>query len=55
MNGADSAACREVAATMTDEDLVTAVTVLGADSPLLPAVRRELLARLANRNQEATR
>ncbi|WP_440221196.1 hypothetical protein [Dietzia sp. MNB45] len=39
-------ACREVAAAMTDTDLVDAITVLGPDSPLLPAVRDEIRNRL---------
>lgn len=39
-------ACREVAAAMTDTDLVDAITVLGPDSPLLPAVRDEIRDRL---------
>lgn len=40
------AACAEVARTMPATDLVDALTVLGPDSPLLPAVRAELIARL---------
>lgn len=39
-------ACREVAAAMTDTDLVDAIAVLGPDSPLLPAVRDEIRRRL---------
>lgn len=40
------AACREVAAAMNATDLTDALTVLGPDSPLLPAVRAEVLRRL---------
>lgn len=39
-------ACAKAAAEMTDTDLVDAITVLGPDSPLLPAVRDEIRNRL---------
>lgn len=48
-------ACREVAASTPDDELVTALTVLGPDSPLLPAVRDEVRRRLAAANDAATR
>lgn len=47
-------ACREVATTMSDTDLVDAIGILGPDSPLLPAVRDELRRRLAAANTAAT-
>lgn len=47
-------ACREVAAAMTNTDLVDAVGVLGPDSPLLPAVRDEIRRRLDAANTAAT-
>lgn len=47
-------ACREVAATMSDTDLVDAIGILGPDSPLLPAVRDEIRRRLAAANTAAT-
>lgn len=47
-------ACREVAAAMTDIDLTDAITALGPDSPLLPAVRDEIRRRLAAANTAAT-
>lgn len=47
-------ACREVAAAMTNTDLVDAITVLGPDSPLLPAVRDEIRHRLEAANTAAT-
>lgn len=47
-------ACREVAAAMPDDELVTALTVLGPDSPLLPAVRDEVRRRLEAANTAAT-
>lgn len=47
-------ACREVAAAMTDTDLVDAITVLGPDSPLLPAVRDEIRRRLEAANAATT-
>lgn len=37
---------RDIAARMSDVDLVDAVVVLGPDSPIRPAVRAELLERL---------
>lgn len=45
------AACRELAATMTDDDLLAGLCALGPDSPLLPAVRAEVRRRLAERPQ----
>lgn len=47
-------ACLEVAAAMTDTDLVDAITALGPDSPLLPAVRDEIRRRLEAANLAAT-
>ncbi|MFN3600527.1 MAG: hypothetical protein ACK4UY_03955 [Dietzia sp.] len=47
-------ACREVAAAMNPTDLVDALTVLGPDSPLLPAVRDEVRHRLEAANAAAT-
>lgn len=48
-------ACRELAAKMTDDDLLAGLSALGPDSPLLPAVRAEARRRLTDRNtQEAT-
>lgn len=47
-------ACREVTAAMTDTDLVDAITALGPDSPLLPAVRNEIRRRLEAANRAAT-
>lgn len=44
--------CAEVAAAMTDTDLADALTVLGPDSELLPAVRDEVRRRLTNRNTQ---
>lgn len=41
--------CREVAAAMSDQDLTDAITILGPDSALLPAVRDEIRARLTAR------
>jgi hypothetical protein len=49
-----SKACNEVAAAMTDTDLVDAITALGPDSPLLPAVRNEIRRRLEAANRAAT-
>ncbi|WP_158217822.1 hypothetical protein [Dietzia alimentaria] len=46
--------CRELAAKMTDDDLVAGLTALGPDSPLLPAVRAEVRRRLTDRNDEVT-
>ena len=43
--------CRELAAQMTDDDLLAGHCALGPDSPLLPAVRAELRRRLAERPQ----
>lgn len=40
--------CAEVAAAMTDTDLTDALTVLGPDSELLPAVRAEVRRRLTD-------
>lgn len=47
-------ACREVAAAMNNDDLADAITVLGPDSPLLPAVRDEIRRRLEAANTAAT-
>lgn len=47
-------ACREVAAAMSVTDLVDAITALGPDSPLLPAVRDEIRRRLEAANTAAT-
>lgn len=47
-------ACREVAAAMSDTDLADSIGLLGPDSPLLPAVRDEIRARLAAANTAAT-
>lgn len=47
-------ACREVAAAMSETDLVDAITALGPDSPLLPAVRDEIRHRLEAANLAAT-
>ena len=49
-----SRACNEVAAAMTDTDLIDAITALGPDSPLLPAVRNEIRRRLVAANRAAT-
>lgn len=46
--------CREVAAAMTVTDLIDAITALGPDSPLLPAVRNEIRRRLEAANRAAT-
>lgn len=51
-------ACRELAAKMTDDDLLAdllaGLSALGPDSPLLPAVRADVRRRLTERNEEAT-
>lgn len=47
-------ACAQAAADMTDADLVDAITALGPDSPLLPAVRDEIRRRLEAANTAAT-
>lgn len=41
-------ACRELAARMTDDDLLAGLAALGPDSPLLPAVRAEVRRRMTN-------
>lgn len=41
-------ACAKAAADMSDIDLIDAITALGPDSPLLPAVRDEIRTRLQN-------
>ena len=43
--------CRELAAQMTDDDLLTGHCTLDPDSPLLPTMRTELRRRLAERPQ----
>ncbi|MDV6300215.1 MULTISPECIES: hypothetical protein [Dietzia] len=47
-------ACREVAAAMNNDDLADAITALGPDSPLLPAVRDEIRNRLQAAADAAT-
>jgi hypothetical protein len=48
----DPDGCRRAARDMDDRDLLDAITVLGPDSPLLPAVRAEILHRLESRTHD---